>query len=358
MFKNSLVGMEIGKRSIKIITGRFSIGKFVLKGHFVADTPENAFLPNGALDSQVVGPYIEEIFKANKLKKRNVHIVINTDKAILRERVLPKAQLDDLRNISKFEIEQFLPYAVDDFVVDYKILSIDSEDGEDVLNALVSAVPKDIIDSYISTSKICGLTIKSINVYSDCLGKFIENYLPYPDENVLVVDVGASLTRLLIFKDNKYFASFNSDLGGNEATKLLARDQRLGIKEAEEKKVSMGLAMSKDLFSKNSLNEYVSDESVIMTGYCDSLGSEISRVINYFRTRKISGIIHRVVLIGGGSKIKEMDKYLQGMLGVDVEYFSKLDKMNLSQSEANIINQNIGKIAPAIGSVLRRAENE
>ncbi len=358
MLSNTVVGMEIGKRSIKIASGSFSMGKFVLKKHYVVETPDNAFLANGALNPEVAGPYIKEIFKAKKLKRKNVHVAINTDKAILRERILPKARLDDLRNISKFEIEQFLPYSVDDFVVDYKILSIDSEEGEDVINALVAAIPKDIIESYIATSKKCGFTIKSINVYSDCLGKFFENYLPYPDENILVVDVGASLARLIIFKNNKYFASFNSNLGGDEATKLLARDQRLGIKEAEEKKISTGLAMSKDLFSKNSLSEYISDESVLMTDYCDSLGSEISRVINYFRTRKISGIIHRVVLIGGGTKLKEMDKYLQGLLGVDVEYFNKLDKMNLSASAAKTIHEDIGKIAPAIGAVLRRAENE
>ena len=358
MLSNAVVGMEIGKRSIKIASGSFSMGKFVLKKHLVVETPENAFIANGALNPEVVGPYIRETFKANKLKRNNVHVAVNTDKAILRERILPKAQLNDLRNISKFEIEQFLPYGVDDFVVDYKILSIDSEDGEDILNALVAAVPRDIIESYIATSKKCGCTIKSINVYSDCLGKFFENYLPYPDENILVVDVGASLARLIIFKNNKYFASFNSNLGGDEATKLLARNQRLGIKEAEQNKISMGLAMSSDLFSKNSLNEYISDDSVLMTDYCDSLGAEISRVINYFRTRKISGIIHRVVLIGGGSRIKEMDKYLQGLLGVDVEYFNKLDRMNFSASEAKNILDDIGKIAPAIGAVLRRAENE
>lgn len=358
MLNNSAVGMEIGKRSIKLVSGSFSMGKFVIKKHHVVDTPDNAFLANGALNPEVLGPYIREIFKANKFKRKNVHISINTDKAILRERVLPMAQLEDLRNISKFEIEQFLPYGVEDFVVDFKILSIDEKEGEDVVNALVAAVPKDIIESYIATSKKCGCSIKSINIYSDCIGKFVENYLPYPDENILVVDVGASLARLIIFKNNKYFASFNSNLGGDEATKLLARDQLLGIKEAEQKKISMGLAMSQDLFSKNSLSEFVSDESVLMTDYCDSLGAEISRVINYFRTRKISGIIHRVVLIGGGSRIKEMDKYLQGLLGVDVEYFSKLDRMNFTASEAKIIHQDIGKIAPAIGAVLRRAENE
>jgi len=358
MFSNSMVGMEIGKRTIKIAAGSFSMGKFVLKKHYVVDTPENAFLANGALNPEIAGPYMREIFKTNKLKRNNVHIAINTDKAIIRERVLPKAQLADLRNISKFEIEQFLPYGVEDFVVDYKIMSIDSEEGEDVLNALVAAVPSDIIKSYIATSKKSGFSIKSINIYSDCLGKFIENYLPYPDENILVVDIGASLARLIIFKNNKYFASFNSKLGGDEASKMLARDQRLGIKEAEHKKVSMGLAMAKDLYSKDSLNGYVSDESVLMTDYCDSLGAEISRVINYFRTRKISGIIHRVVLIGGGTRIKEMDKYLQGLLGVDVEYFSKLERMNFSASEAKTIHQNIGKIAPAIGAVLRRAGNE
>ena len=358
MFNNAVVGMEIGKRTIKFVSGSFSMGKFVLKKHFVIDTPDNAFLANGALDSEVAGPYIREIFKANKLNKSNVHVAVNTDKSVLRERILPKAQLQDLRRMAKFEIEQFLPYGVEDFVVDYKILSIDSEDGDDVLNALVAAVPRDIIESYMATSKKCGFTIRSINIYSDCLGKFVENYLPYPDENILVVDVGASLARLIIFKNNEYFASFNSNLGGDEATKLLARDQRLGIKEAEQTKVSMGRAMSKDIYSKNSLNEYISYESVLTTDYCDSLGSEISRVINYFRTRKISGIIHRVVLIGGGSKIKEMDKYLQGMLGVDVEYFDKLQKMNFSASESKTIHEDIGKIAPAIGAVLRRAGNE
>ena len=358
MLNNTMTGMEIGKRSIKFVTGNYSMGKFILKKHHVVATPEHAFLTNEALDPEVIGPYLKEIFKANKISKKNVHIVINTGKTVLRERLLPKAQLTDLRSISKFEIEQFLPYEVDDFVVDYRVLSIGTEENEDSLNALIAAVPKDIIDSYLLSSKKCGCAIKSINVYSDCLGKFIENYMPYPEENILVVDVGAKLARLTIFKNNKYFASFNSNLGGEEATRRLAKENHLGIEDAENQKITMGLAMAKELFDKNSLSGFSIDKTALLTDYCDSLGAEISRVINYFRTRKISGIIHRVVLIGGGSEIKEMDKYLQGLLGVDVEYFKKLEKINLYSNDSKNVLNDIGRIAPAMGAILRRAGNE
>lgn len=358
MFNETLVGLEIGKYSTKIVSGNYSIGKFIIKDHTVIDTPDKSFLPNDALNYEVIAPFLKEVFKANKINKKKFHVVINTNKAVLRERVLPKANLAELHDMSKFEIEQFLPYSVDDFVVDYRVLSIGNEDNEDSLNTLVAAVPRDIINSYITTSKKCGCAIKSINIYSDCLSRFMENYIPYPDENVLVVDIGAQLTLLTIFKNNKYFASFNSDLGGEEATKRLARENHLELKEAEHKKITMGLAMTKELFNNNSLNGFNFDKAILMTDYCDSLGAEISRVINYFRTRKISGIIHRVVLIGGGSQIKEMDKYLQGILGVDVEYFAKPEKMTFPEKNTENDSSSLNKIIPAIGAILRRTGNE
>jgi hypothetical protein len=63
-------------------------------------------------------------------------------------------------------------------------------------------------------------------------------------------------------------------------------------------------------------------------------------------------------LLGGGSGIKEMDKYLQGILGVDVEYITKPEKMNLPSDISEISSEDLGKIAPAIGAILRRTGNE
>jgi type IV pilus assembly protein PilM len=358
MFNDTLVGLEIGRHTLKLVSGNYSMGKFILKSHSIIEKPDRAFFPNDVLNHEIMAPYLKEVFRANKISRKNFHIVINTDKTILRERVLPKAGMAELHNISKFEIEQFLPYSVDDFVVDFRVLSVGTEESEESLNTLVAAVPRDIIDSHMIASKKCGFRIKTINIYSECLGRFMESFTPYPDENVLIVDVGAHLTRLTIFKNNKYFATFNSDLGGEEATRQLAREHHLDLKEAETKKINMGLAMTKEFFDKKSLSGFDFNQSILITDYCDSLGAEISRVINFFRTRKISGIIHRVVLIGGGSQIKEMDKYLQGILGVDVDYFIKSDRMNSLGNNTETDFADLDKIIPAIGAILRRPSYE
>ena len=353
MLNNTIIGLEIGKSTIKLVLGNSSMGKLNIKKCKIVKTPDNAFLPNDSIDKDVLSQYLRNVFKENKLKRKKIHISLNTDKTVLRERVLPKAGLEELREISKFEIEQFLPYSVNDFVVDYRILNIGTDENEESLNALVAAVPRDIIDSYVFSTKKCGCAIKSIDIYSDCLSRFMEYYNVYPEENVLIVDIGARMTHLTIFKDNKYFANFNSDFGGDEATKILAEENSLEAEEAEHNKIELGLAINKDLFDVDSLSGFGFKQSLLLNDFCDSIGSEISRVMNFFRTRKTSGIIHKVVLLGGGSEIKEMDKYLQGILGVEVEYFKLPDNLNMPKDSLEASVKNIGRFVPAIGAALR-----
>lgn len=353
MFDDTLVGLEIGKRTTKIAAGSYKLGKFSLKGCHIVETPEGAFLPDDSLNVEVAAPFMTNLMKDRRIKKNNFHIGINTSKAILRERVLPKAKLEELLEISKFEIEQFLPYSMNDFVVDYRVLEVGTEEGSDGLRALIAAVPRDIIDSYMDVSKKSGFKIRSISIYSECLSRSMKTCNSYPDDNILLVDIGSHLARLTIFRGNSYFASFNSDLGGDAATRRLAEENQLNFEEAEEKKIARGLAMTQDLFDKNSLSGFDFDHSLLMNSYCNELGSEISRVVNFFRTRKFSGIIHRVVLIGGGSEIKGLDTYLQGILGVDVEYFKNTESQILYGKDFNVPIEDIGKILPAMGAILR-----
>ena len=353
MFKDTVVGLEIGKNSIKLISGNYTMGKFSIRKCLLIDTPDNVFLPNDTIDRNVLAAYIKELFKVNKFKRKNLSLSVNTSKTVLRERVLPKAGLEELRNISKFEIEQFLPYSVEDFVVDYRILDVGTDESKESLNALVAAVPKEIVESYVLTAKKCGFAIKSVQIYSDCISRFMEYYDVYPSQNVLFVDIGARMSHLTIFKNNKYFASFNSDLGGDEATRSYAMESHIEWKDAEQKKIESSLALNKDLFDTDSLSGFDFKKPVIMNDFCDSVGTEISRVINFFRTRKVSGIIHKVVLLGGGSAIKEMDTYLQGILGVDVEYFKMPEKIVIPKDVSPETIKNIGKLVPAIGAVLR-----
>lgn len=353
MFDNALVGVEIGKHTVKFVSGNYKMGKFVLNSHHLLETPQDAFLPDDSLNTGVMAPFLKRCVKTFNLKRGHFHVTINTSKAILRERILPRAGIVELQEISRYEIEQFLPYAVSDFVVDYRILEIGSEEGENTLRALVAAVPKEIVESYMETARKSGCRIRSVNIYSESLTRCMRRCNPHPEENILFVDIGSHLTRLTIFKQNAYFASFNSELGGDAATQQLAEDHKLDFDVAEERKLSKGLALPRDIFDSSSLSEFDLDHSLSMNDYCDELGAEISRVINFFRTRKFSGIIDRVVLSGGGSRINGMPTYLQGTLGVDVELFESGCDAAFHGKGLLGKSEDAGLILPALGAIIR-----
>lgn len=353
-FDTASVGIEIGKGTIKAASGVRTKKRWHIRSAVIEETPPAVFKADDSLVPEIAGEVLERLFRKNRLGGSGVRVALNTDKAITRERLLPMAGLKDLSGMAKFEIEPYLPYDLEDFIVDYRILEIQKDkSGGRALRTLIAAIPRTLAESYLETARRGGIKIRSIQIYSDCLALYMSGFNPFPEENLLLADIGSHSTRLTLFRKGRYFAAFTSELGGAAATRMLADQNGLDLTEADVLKIDKGIALADDLRRREGSD---TGSSPMMNRYCDALADDLSRVSDFFRTRKFSGMVDRVLLTGGGSGIADMDTYLQERIGLRVTRLDKPMPSMLSEHPNPVPTETFRRLIPAIGAACGRLE--
>jgi len=152
-----------------------------------------------------------------KVKKADVYITISSSKTIIRTRDLPVVKKKEMDNIIRFEADQFLPYSSEAFSIDYKIVgSYTDEDGGVLAKVMIVAVPKELVDDFMTLINLTKLTLKGMTVYTDAVYSYFTQFNENKGKNVLIADIGHNSTRMLMLESNQYFANISNDKAYNE----------------------------------------------------------------------------------------------------------------------------------------------
>jgi type IV pilus assembly protein PilM len=72
--------------------------------------------------------------------------------------------------------------------------------------------------------------------------------------------------------------------------------------------------------------------SDVMTPILNKLLGEIRRSFDYYETQSRKKTVERVILCGGSAKLKNLNRFLAGKLGVPVEHFGVFRNIEMSKN--------------------------
>lgn len=349
MLENNTVGIEVGSNSIKIVYGSFNGKRISIKDYRILDTPDNAILPNHCINIDALTPKISTAITDMKCRRKNCFVSLSSTKTIVRERRLPKVKPKEMNSLVRYEAEQFLPYDINDFSVDYKIIGEVNENDLKMFKVLIAAVPLDIIYSYMELIKACKLKIKGIDVFTNSIYKYARTFLLEEGKNVLLVDIGGKYTKSIIFSGKEYYANINSDIGGRDATEGISHTMNLDIDASEELKCTKG---NLNYSSKEEVDNNLFMLTNSLKSTYNEILNEITRVMDFFRSRQYGTHIENLFILGGGGNLKGVENYFGTNLGIKVKILTPSDNVKII-SELDIKDEDYRRIIPAIGSIIR-----
>ena len=91
----------------------------------------------------------------------------------------------------KFEAEQFLPYESSAFYIDFRVLGETVNANEELLNVMVVAVPKTVIDEFVELVGNLKLNLKKVDIAVNSLYDFYLQYISNGEKDVLIADIGS-----------------------------------------------------------------------------------------------------------------------------------------------------------------------
>ena len=345
--QESLVGLDIGSASIKVLQLKKSKGKYKVERFGVKSLPAETIVDGSIMDGLEVVSAIKEISAEQRLKQKNVALSISGTSVIVKKISLPPMSEEDLEKQIKFEAEQYIPFDINDVYLDFHILNTEEHivDGQQEMSVLLVATKKDKLNDYANAVREAGLIPKVVDVDAFAIeNMYCVNYETLPGELTALVNIGASVMNINILKGGTSAFTRDITIGGNRYTERLQQDLGLSYEEAEAAKKGQG----------GGADEAAISAAVAVVDM--EIASEIGRSLDYFRTTSSYDDIARIVLSGGCAKVKTLASRIAEHLSLDtalVDPFRSLDITGVKTSPEELAEMS-PSAAVVVGLALRR----
>lgn len=331
--KNQLVGLDIGSRTIKaaeIIEGKkgFSLSKFGM----VDIMPE--WIEDGTIkDPEAVAETIRDLFKTHGIKNRNVAISVGGYSVIVKKISVASASEDQLHDTIHYEAEQYIPFDINDVNLDFQILG-ENEHNPNQMNVLLVAAKKEMVNDYVNLAEMAGLDPRIIDVDAFALQNIFEiNHTPSGQENIALIDIGASKTSLNILKGN---------------TSVFMRDVSLGCGQINQKIIALTQCTAEEAesikFGESNAKITPEDLSDIISSVVSDWCTEIRRALDFFYSTYPEDQIKKIILSGGGGNIPELRQLLAVETSAEVSTINPFQQLYVDSGKFD--TDYLEKIAP------------
>lgn len=316
----SVVGLDIGSTAIKAV-------ELTRNGKTLMVTGFGQLEVDGS-DPQAVSQGIAELMKEGGFRSKRVVSSVSGQKVVIRYLSMAPMSEEELRNAIIFEAEKYIPFTLDECVMDCQRLEdagAADPQGAGQNNVLLVAVTKDHVEEHLKTLGAAGVAPEVVDVDAFALSnawdlvatsaKAKEGDAP-ADGVVAFVDIGASKTSVNIVHNGASVFTREIYVGGRDFTQAIARRMNVEENEAEALKRSPGE------------NEENVREAVFPS--IDDLGNELQLSFDYFETQ-YSKSLDKILLSGGGSRMGSVRDAFEKIFEKPVAVFNPFEGLELSQ---------------------------
>lgn len=342
--KKSIIGLDIGSKHIKAVQLKELKDGFLLERLGITTLEPELIVDGSILDSSRVVEAIKGLMDSTQIKAKDTTIAVSGHSSVIIKRVsLPHMSEEELAESIKFEAEQYIPFDIEDVNLDFQIIGVGEE--QNMMDVLIVAAKRDKINEYVSVVAEAGLMPVVVDVDAFALENMYElNYEVNEEDNVALVNIGASMININIVKGGVSVFTRDSSIGGNLHTEALQKEFTISYEDAEKLK------------HEGSIEGVAEDEaqSVLMSASEDII-SEISRSFDYFRDTTNYESIDSIILSGGCVLTKDFASLLAERSGINVDIAQPLKNIQVPESFDREYLKTIEPIiCVALGLALRR----
>jgi len=229
MFERSVLGLDIGSWSVKV--AELSAGLRDVKFVRFAELE----LPRGA-PSEEIEATIQLWVQSRNLSPETLITALSTERLTQRHLRFPFAGAKRVAAALTFEIDEELPLPLANVVLVHEQV-LTRPDQTDVLVAIATRAD---VEAHLASLRRMELEPRIVESEGASLAN-LSSFLGLDDVSRLILDVGHSKTNLCLLVDGKPIALRRIPIAGRQLSEALARDLKLSIDAAEERKHEQGI---------------------------------------------------------------------------------------------------------------------
>ncbi len=372
------LAMDYGAHSIKLVVGIYQNEKLKIASSVLLPLPIGIY-ENGMInDSTRLAELIKSTLKQHKISEKNVVVTIESTEVIKREMSIPKVDESDRMDLITYEVSQYLPIDVNNYVLQYKVIKEETQGERELTHILLGAMPKEMVKLHFDTLKLAGLVPVAMDLHTNVLAKFVgllksnQKSITSDSESqktTAFIDFGYERIDINIMEGNVNKFNRILRMGISGIDQLIAETLNLPIEQVESKRLKfsedsmISLKKAYDAFKTLKEMHHYQDEDGIQLDesnisdenqqriraihdtfdYLYLCLEEVDKVFKYYLSRGLDIKIDQIVIYGGAAMNKDFNRFVQDRLDIpcyafDVSQYSALQIRNTQESSLKFIN--------------------
>jgi type IV pilus assembly protein PilM len=357
----SVLGIDIGSSSIKIVQLRKKGGKAILETYGELALGPYAGTEIGratALPNEKIIEALRDLMKEANATTKSTGISISTASTLLSFIKMPDMDQKQLANMIPIEARKYIPVPITEVTLDWWIVPKEENSfsefekqpsqgeapKEKSIDVLLVVIHNDVLNhlNQISAGVNLETSFYEIEIFSS-MRSVVDQSL----ESVMIFDMGAGSTKLYVIERGILRASHTINRGSQEITLALSRSLGMSVGDAEHIKRTVGISAEPE--NKN-INE-------VITLNLDYVFSETARVVSAYE-RKYNKSISKIILTGGGTLLRGLLEVARTRFQTEVVLGDPFSKTEAPAFLEPVLRNAGPEFAVAIGIALRKLQEE
>ena len=334
------IGVDVGSTAVRVAEVAAGDIPVVVRA---AQVP----LPPGVVEAgevrqpEAVAEALREVWSKSGVKSKQVHLGVGNQRVVVREVALPWLPEKELRDTLGFQVQEFIPMASDEAVLDFDPLGEMNQGGRRMVRILLVAAHRPMVDALVAAALAANLDPQGIDLTPFAVVRAVgtgdEGLDLDSSGDEAIVDIGAQVTSICVH--DRGVTRFVRILpsGGRDITLALASD--LGVDEAAAERLKRGETPEmptqdgpqdapKDAPGRPTADQPAIGPAVLpgptevrqlALTRAGSFVDEVRSSLEFYTAQMPNAQIGRVLVVGGGSRLDGLLELLQERLPVPVD---------------------------------------
>lgn len=299
---SKLIGIELGSDTLKLAEVRGStVTKLAVKR-----LPNNVVREGRIAIEPLFVNFLKTLLQEKKMSRRDCALALPPQVVISQRLSLPVMTEYELRLNLPYEFREYVGNQHEDYTYDYIVLDMTA----DMMELYVSAVHKDILETYFNVLKKAGLTMKMAMPTEMAWLNLVSHCKDAP-EKLCIVDLGMSTTRVNIYAHGNFVMGKDFDFAGQLLDETIATNMQVDSVVARNHKETN----TSDLLS----SEFMHDPF-------GTIAVEVMKVVNFYNSSRNpeEAPLEDLYFAGGTALVKPLLDVIERATGLRMHHIGEL----------------------------------
>lgn len=334
-------GLDIGTNAVRVVQLSPTSNGWNLVHYGYAPVDAKTTASDSVEARKRLGEVIMTAVGQSGIKTSNVAIGLPSSKTFTTIIDVPKVSEQELRATMKYQIDQYIPMAIDEAKVDWALLG-DSLKNPNQYEVLLSSTAKTYAEERLELVESLGLNV--IAEEPDPIAMVRSLTQPGAQDVRLILDMGENSTDLAVMYGDtpRLVRTIPTGIG----SLVRAAVQNLNVQDTQARQFILKFGLAPDRLDGQVLKA--------IDGVLDNFTAEIIKSVKFFQTRYPNQNIGGIYLSGFGAAIPQIDAYVASKTSIPSAIADPWQRVSMSPDDKQQLAPIASEFATVVGLAQRR----